>query len=303
MLSYKQFLKNIREDEEKPSEHHFSKHSGTQPWADDPELKPLMGIRHPNMDDSGFLMGRLFKRYINPIFRKFERAVKRCATNDAQVIVDVKGCDCIFNSIRHGIRLPYMKDLLRAVILVDYEEDIDYVLDNIEDEFDVYLAKDNEYGYDKEWGYAKDAHYLVDFEGVMCEIQVMLKDEWHFKNRGHMFFDIWTDLLMTSPIFMGRPLPDHPHHPHHDEPDDKPKPEHPEPDVDEPEDEPDEPVTGLGRSVARLGGMNVAEPSVADTGMSAPAGPVGGDVAPAAPMGGGDAPVGEDDEDEDEKKK
>ena len=36
-----------------------------------------------------------------------------------------------------------MKDLLRAVILVDYEEDIDYVLDNIEDEFDVYLAADS----------------------------------------------------------------------------------------------------------------------------------------------------------------
>lgn len=173
----------------------------TQPWASDPELKDLMNMSEPDTKGAQYLMSKLFSKYIEPIFNNFESSLKRCATKDAKVLVDTKSVNSIFSKIKRGTKLANMKDILRAAILTKDENDVETVMHNIKKVFNIYQIKDKTLGSDKNWGYYGSHHYIVEFKNVLCEIQVMPKRLWTYKEKGHEIYNKWREKIKSDPNF------------------------------------------------------------------------------------------------------
>ena len=71
--------------------------------------------------------------------------------------------------------------------------------------FNLYQVEDKERGSDPEWGYYGSHHYDIDFNGVICEVQIMTKRLWTYKEVGHTYYDKWRNYQKSNPSVKNTP--------------------------------------------------------------------------------------------------
>ena len=187
-----------------------SNHSGQQPWgelkistndaekyqAGDKETKEKINAE---LDDSK-------AKYIDPIKGRFTQVLKRVANvvPNSKVLVDVKSNKSIISKVIRKTPYGKMKDILRSAVLVAKQEDIPKVMDAMRKNFSLYQLKTKEKKKDA-LGYYGSYHYIVDFNGVLVEVQLMAKRLWTYKELGHEVYDKWREQIAKNPNLLNDP--------------------------------------------------------------------------------------------------
>ena len=193
------FVSEMFDDDELCEKAMSSNKTGLQPWAKDEIIKSTPDFK--NLDKKiDFIMDT----YINPIKKSFENTLKRASVKDSKVLISVKTPESIESKVKRGTPLSKMTDILRASILVPSENDIDKVLKNMKKYFNLYEIDHKEKGTNK-WGYFGTYHYDVDFNGVLCEVQIMPKTTFTYKNKGHEIYTKYRDLVKKNPEIENSP--------------------------------------------------------------------------------------------------
>ena len=174
-----------------------SNKTGVQPWAKDDIIK---STPDKNFDVLPEKVEHIMKTYIDPIKKKFESSLKRAAVKDSKILTSVKSFKSIKSKIERGKSLSKMGDILRAAILVPSQDDIPKVLDNMRKVFSIQEYEHKEKG-KNDWGYYGSHHFAVDLDGVLCEVQVMPKTTWTYKEKGHEIYTKYRNLINDNPEF------------------------------------------------------------------------------------------------------
>lgn len=197
------FLNRIFEGREINEKAMSSNITGDQPWSKDLELRQIDSL-DPVKDKEKLdnLLDKLLDKYIIPLKSKFESSLKRAATKDAKIITGSKSISSIKSKMQRGRKISNMGDLLRAAILVKTEEDAKTVLENMRKIFNIFQVEEKEKGSDTNFGYYGSYHCDVDFHNVICEVQIMTKRLWNYKDAGHSFYDKWREKIKENPEVM-----------------------------------------------------------------------------------------------------
>lgn len=187
-----------------------STHSGEQPWgslkisANDAE-KYQEGDKETKTRIDAELNDSKAK-YIEPIKGRFTQILKRSANvvPSAKVLVDVKSNKSIISKIIRKTPYGKMKDILRSAIIVQKQEDIPKVMDALRKNFSLYQLKTKEKKKDA-LGYYGSYHYIVDFNGVLIEVQLMTKRLWTYKELGHEVYNKWREQIAKNPNLLNDP--------------------------------------------------------------------------------------------------
>lgn len=172
-----------------------SNKTGMQPWSKDDIITSSPDIK--NLKEK---VDFIIKKYIDPIKRKFESSLKRAAVKDSKVLVSVKSFSSIKSKIERGKSLSKMGDVLRAAILVPTQDDVKKVIDNMRKIFNLQELEHKERG-GNDWGYYGTWHLAVDMNGVLCEVQIMPKTTWTYKEKGHEIYDKYRERIAKDPNF------------------------------------------------------------------------------------------------------
>lgn len=191
MLNFSEFM-SLNEElyflaaQEVLCERAWSDSDGNQPWLKEfnPSASDLKKMDAKELDDK---IQAMVDKYAKPVFSQFTRIIKKCATSNAKVLTDMKTIKSIKNKIERGKQFGKMTDIVRGAILCSTPEDVEKVNENLRKNARLFEIEKKEKG-KNEWGYYGSNHYLIDINGVLCEIQVMTKKLWTYKELGHEIY-------------------------------------------------------------------------------------------------------------------
>lgn len=122
---------------------------------------------------------------------KFTRLLKKIGSKskNSKVLVDIKAMDAFVKKVvLRGRNTSSITDWLRSAIIVRTHEDVDRTVKLIKKDFVVQEYEKKDKGLDKEYGYFGSHHFLVLVDGITCEIQVMTKKLWVYKEEAHLIY-------------------------------------------------------------------------------------------------------------------
>jgi hypothetical protein len=120
--------------------------------------------------------------YIQPIFEtKLRKAIGRATdVSKVDIRVDRKQFTSVLEKHQRKNRgILTFSDLLRAAVLVDRKTDPNKIINGLKHYFDIIKIDEKEAS--KEFSYGGAIHVDVLIEGTVCEIQIMSKSLWRYK--------------------------------------------------------------------------------------------------------------------------
>lgn len=153
-----------------------------QPWGDLPAKM--------NPEDAALATYVAATEKVKGLERRLEAMLKRACSGQAKVLVGVKS----FNSfkdkvINRGRPASDVTDLLRAAVLTDSEEQTQQVIHNLKKSERYSELEHKDKGSDPKFGYYGSYHLKLVLDGVRCEVQVMTRRLWTYKEWGHQFYN------------------------------------------------------------------------------------------------------------------
>jgi hypothetical protein len=130
------------------------------------------------------------------------RLLKRSATANAKILIDIKSLDSFADKIvNRGHDAEKIVDVLRSAVLVASPEEVDKVTKAIEKKSAVYKIDKKSKGGDETYGYYGSVHMQLKVKGIIVEVQVMTKKLWAMKNWGHEIYNKWRSKDRDTPEF------------------------------------------------------------------------------------------------------
>lgn len=153
---------------------------GPQPW--------MAPSRSP--EDVGNLYDQVRQKAAGAatkFLRMMKVATRRLA--DPKILVDIKSKESFVDKVvNRGKAAEKITDLLRAAILLNDEKEVNDAVAQVKKDFIVAEYEKKAKGGDQEYGYYGSHHFLVDIDGMLCEIQVMTKKLWAYKKQAHKIY-------------------------------------------------------------------------------------------------------------------
>lgn len=188
----------------------LSIHSGIQPW-DNLNLsnQDMLNYQSGDKETISRINGDIEKvkdKFIYNNKKRFGAILHKVAQSvpNAKVLVDIKSNKSIISKILRKTPLTKMKDILRAAIIVQRQEDIPVIMKEMRRNFNLFQLKTKEKQKDQ-FGYYGSYHYIVDFNGILCEVQLMTKRLWTYKELGHEVYDKWREKIVKNPNLLTDP--------------------------------------------------------------------------------------------------
>lgn len=187
-----------------------STHSGIQPW-NDTKITKDMAKQYQNGDTVmiqkiNAMLDKSKQETVETIRPRFTQILHKVASvvPNSKILVDIKSNRSIVSKIMRKTEYGKMKDILRSAIIVQNQSDIPKIMKAMKKEFQIFELKTKEKEKDP-FGYYGSYHYIVEFGGVLVEVQLMTKRLWTYKELGHKVYDKWREQISKNPNLLNQP--------------------------------------------------------------------------------------------------
>lgn len=136
-----------------------------------------------------------YKKFLNKLISKKDKT-------KTKILVGIKSLDSVVSkSMKRGKPLKEMKDLVRAALLFETNEQAKDAYDTIVRKYSSMIVRKEEKkkGSDPVFGYFGSFHVIFKFEGLAVELQIMSKKLWNYKDTAHDFYNKYRDQKKPSP--------------------------------------------------------------------------------------------------------
>jgi len=136
-----------------------------------------------------------YKKFLNKLISKKDKT-------KTKVLIGIKSLDSVVSkSMKRGKPLSELKDLVRAALLFESNEQAKEAYDKIVRKYSSMIVRKEEKkkGSDPVFGYFGSYHIIFKFEGLSVELQIMSKKLWNYKDTAHDFYNKYRDQKKPSP--------------------------------------------------------------------------------------------------------
>lgn len=115
---------------------------------------------------------------------------------DAKILIGIKPLKSVISKVvERGKPATGLSDLVRSAVLFDTYEEVKHFVDQFVKKYHAYIVdkETKKAGTDKVYGYFGSFHLGVMINGLLCEIQVMTKKLWAFKDKAHQIYNRYRD--------------------------------------------------------------------------------------------------------------
>lgn len=114
----------------------------------------------------------------------------------SKILIGIKPLKSVYSKVvERGKPATGLSDLVRSAVLFDTYDEVKEFVDHFVKKYHAYIVdkETKKAGTDKVYGYFGSYHLGVMINGLLCEIQVMTKKLWAFKDRAHGIYNKYRD--------------------------------------------------------------------------------------------------------------
>lgn len=136
--------------------------------------------------------------YKNSLYKILKKVTG--GTLKPKILVDVKSLSSFIDKVvKRGKSADKIHDILRSAILVNTKEDVIDVVKKLKKSVSLVEYEMKEYKSGGDFGYYGSHHFKIwikegNSPGIICEIQIMTKSLWEYKEEAHTIYDKYRSL-------------------------------------------------------------------------------------------------------------
>ena len=120
---------------------------------------------------------------------RLESVLKRASNGQFKILVGIKQFSSFADKVlNRGADVSKVYDVLRSAVLTNTQDEAKDVVANLKRTQTFLDLEFKDKGQDTTFGYYGSFHIRIVIDGLICEIQVMTKRLWSYKNWGHEFY-------------------------------------------------------------------------------------------------------------------
>lgn len=151
-----------------------------QPW----------GLPKGNTEDAVLAIYSVAAQKAEAARPKLERMLNRACSGQAKVLVGIKSYASFVDKVlARGRTATTVYDVLRAAVLTDDQAQAETVVHNLKKSVRYTELEFKDKGSDPKFGYYGSYHMRVLLDGMQCEVQIMTRRLWTYKEWGHQFYN------------------------------------------------------------------------------------------------------------------